>query len=412
MSDEGLQPPPVPRPVVELNYASVLSRKRPGLVTAVGVLSVVLGSIGMLTGAFNAISSGFFWFWALAGPALTAAGAAAAASGPFSPQEVQAIVQGLEAWTPIPDDREQMLTGFFSDRGLTVLPAAPRPLTQQTVQARVSGSTSDESGTISYTLPDGILEVGSAHVLWAPKTSGSAQSIVPEEVEAIVQAIGRVATAPPTVRQYATIRGVLSGKQNFVDIPARGTVSAQVVAAIARPGGPLTIFAQSGAVLYVPDALAETTADPFAADSTSIVIPSPPATVPTSATGATTLPATAPLAISAASAAIAFFAALGNLALAIFLLVIGIQVFRLSRRGRRMHLLYAGLKLLLTVIAAAAWSSMLSGMLGGAGVQRIAFPMLLVSTAWSAVLPLAYPLALLIVMNTQTVKAYYASLEV
>jgi hypothetical protein len=118
---------------------------------------------------------------------------------------------------------------------------------------------------------------------------------------------------------------------------------------------------------------------------------------------------------SGAGMALAGFATIAEFGLAVFLLVIGIATLRESPRGRKFHLLYAGIKIALAVTgAAAAWWMASSyhdallvntseqaadarGLATFVGVQALIF----------GAVALIYPIALLIVLQTRGVKEYY-----
>ena len=117
--------------------------------------------------------------------------------------------------------------------------------------------------------------------------------------------------------------------------------------------------------------------------------------------------------------------------LAIYLFVIGIMVLRDSRSGARLHWVYAMLKIPLVIVAAVGThimtSSMMSsfaasvpgapgfGVTGGAGVPAattsIMQSMMIVTAAVTAAIYLAYPLSLIFILSTRTVRDYYHTLQ-
>ena len=139
-----------------------------------------------------------------------------------------------------------------------------------------------------------------------------------------------------------------------------------------------------------------------------------PATNPTTNPAATAATFNFPT-ISVFWSIVSIVAALLSLGLAIFLLVIGIQVFRSSPRGRKRHLRYAWMKMLLMFLGATAGAFMMQDMISGMSRAGQAPPVtpvwtVLMMTGGYALLRLGYPLALLIVMNTRRVKEYYQAL--
>ena len=103
--------------------------------------------------------------------------------------------------------------------------------------------------------------------------------------------------------------------------------------------------------------------------------------------------------------------AIASLGLAVYLLVVGIMTLRQSPRGRRLHLVYACIKIPLAIAAgvasaqvardfAASMAAMPGGAAGAGGFS-------LFSGIVPAVLGCAYPIALLVVLNLKPVREYY-----
>jgi hypothetical protein len=98
------------------------------------------------------------------------------------------------------------------------------------------------------------------------------------------------------------------------------------------------------------------------------------------------------------------------MALAVYLLVCGILTLRQSMRARRLHLIYALVKIPLSVAAgvASAWvmRDMMSSFGGGAATPTMGFA--LFTGAFPILIGCAYPVALLIALNLRAVREYYA----
>jgi len=95
-----------------------------------------------------------------------------------------------------------------------------------------------------------------------------------------------------------------------------------------------------------------------------------------------------------------------HLGVAAYLLMIGILLLRDSRHGRTQHLAYAWFKLFLVVVAVwsnwAWYNAQFAGLPGGSSTVAVVMMSVLF------VVPGAiYPIALLIVMNTRSVRTYY-----
>jgi hypothetical protein len=107
--------------------------------------------------------------------------------------------------------------------------------------------------------------------------------------------------------------------------------------------------------------------------------------------------------------------------LAVFLLVAGILVLRGVAVGGKLHWVYAVIKIPLTLLAALAGCWMWSGVMkftaamqaGGASGVTPAFAngVVMVFAIVLALLALIYPIALLFVLRTRGVRAYYNSIS-
>ena len=125
--------------------------------------------------------------------------------------------------------------------------------------------------------------------------------------------------------------------------------------------------------------------------------------------------------ISPVAAILSIVANLLSLALAIFLLVAGIQTLRDSPRGAKLHWWYAWLKIPLVILATATglWLSygMMSGMMAimptGPGAappppqMGFMWGYMLIWAIIPACLALAYPIALLFVLRSRSVRDFY-----
>lgn len=105
-----------------------------------------------------------------------------------------------------------------------------------------------------------------------------------------------------------------------------------------------------------------------------------------------------------------------SVALAVLLLIAGILILRQHRLGRRFHLIFAWLKILLAISAGLAWGLLWSGILsqgggpGGSSVRPesaigIASVILFFTGA-------TYPIALIIALRSRTVRDYYVGITV
>jgi hypothetical protein len=96
-----------------------------------------------------------------------------------------------------------------------------------------------------------------------------------------------------------------------------------------------------------------------------------------------------------------------NFVLAIFLLICGILVLKDSRRGRTTHLVYASIKIPLTVaeICISLW--MLKWFVSASPMAGMFRVIIIISLSMQGVFGCAYPIALLIIMTRKSVAQYY-----
>ena len=217
----------------------------------------------------------------------------------------------------------------------------------------------------------------------SPMTSSNA--LTPAEVNAIVQSAQLASGNTLTPAHVKGLKGALAGPNQQLVIAGTGTstivssatVDASGNAAISLPGGIVNISA-TGQTTTVPG-----------------------------------MSATPTFNVTTIACVLTLLDALLSIGLAVFLFVSALMILRHGTSGRRQHLIFAALKipLVLAGSAAATWmysdlfGSMIAGAPGGsAGMMRM------VAIGWGsgfAVLGLIYPIALLIALNTPTVREYF-----
>jgi hypothetical protein len=145
------------------------------------------------------------------------------------------------------------------------------------------------------------------------------------------------------------------------------------------------------------------------------------------ATTTTTAPAAAPVAmgnpfsgINPLAALLSAIAEVLSFALAVLLLIAAIQILRDAPSGPRLHRWYALVKIPLVIVATALSLWLTMGMMqsimasmppaaGGAGGQQMAFmwSFMAARLILPALLALAYPVALLIILRSRSVREFY-----
>jgi hypothetical protein len=346
------QPPPIP--VQPLAYG-MPSPGRPGVVTAIGVISIVLGSLGLL-GMCTGLLFSSFLVGAAASRSATVSGSSSTnitinggASGgssnistssstntgapPAPTPAATATADGLAALEPItPQQREQLLA-LIADRGDAYLggPNDTGGWTAADMQklirthGRLTASPGEAHPGYFFTLDDGRLEIHDDYATYHPKS-----------------------------------------------------------------GDPFTLRASRQ-----PGAYSVTTTQGGNSSSTSMKFSGP-------------IPPFTPL-LSKGYMGFEMAMSIAGTILGLLLIIAGAMLLRGSAIGRRLHLIYAFIKLPLAIGGAVVGSIMVSSMFSGASTGAMPPGMNYFVTAFAvmgALIPAIYPIVLLIVMQTRSVKEW------
>lgn len=355
-------PPPPPIPIAPLPY-SPPRPVRPGLLTAVGVISLVLGGVGILASAGGVARALMYGVLSK----MSTMSATVVASRSFGPTrftapplsisaDARTTTNALATLEPLTFDQKDQVVGLLAQQGDWVLgtPQAGADWTADDARRMVRGhgkvtATTDAGGgdAFYFQTDDGRLEVHDHFALFHPKggpllTSSvkrdpSGQLIKAPETEAATDAAGNPTTAPSPAG--ASPAPVVMPPFKFT--VARGAVRLSVVA----------------------EALC--------------------------------------------------------LVVAIWLVVAGAQLLRDKPSGRTLHLWWAALKIPIIVLTGIASAWLTASTISSLAVASPANPAVRMNTAvtyigiTSAVvfagLQLIYPVAVLVVMNTPTAKQWFAT---
>ncbi|HET6248222.1 MAG TPA: hypothetical protein VFE47_11035 [Tepidisphaeraceae bacterium] len=321
-SRPGWYPPQTPpAAAAPVRALSMPYQQRPGILTAVGVISIIVACLGCITGLIGGCASGEFYMMAKM--------SRAASSG-------------------------------SSTSSFGIAPATP-PATPATNPAANSGTTAQPA-------PPGALT--------ATEISGA--------VQRAQSATGNKLNSA----QLSALTTALQDPNQTLITP--GTAWSPVRMASVNPDGSAFVYLSGGYVGLSPQ-------------------------------GQVTLnSSTNPLPkfnVSGVTCALCAAESLLSVGLAVLLLIAAILVMRNSPTGRRLHLIYAILKIPLAIAGAFALGSLLSqfyGSIGAAMPGAGGTTLQAVGAAAGAIisgLGLIYPIALLIALNTPGVRAFYASVR-
>jgi hypothetical protein len=420
--------------------------------TAVAVLSIVLGSIGILTsgattlyGALMAVASG------IARTASVTTTSTATTQGVVTPPGVQGtnsaadadeedgmpgadrkrVVDVLARVRGLSEVRRGHLDALLAKVGKKVLPLSGDAITERAVEANVtdagrypSGSGDASAGSDYFAFARGRVEVDDRHAVFYPTgegdvvraaadvDAGDGATTEPDDATAAAPA-APPAPAPPaafgtpltgaqvgqvisaiegrigrklTAAQSRTIRTQLQTRGQMLVLPAAGNagIAGQIQGAVVS-NGTVSFTTPTGSMTLYPGG-GYTSSAGFASGLSSL---------PNVMTQGV---------LVIISSGLSFV-------LAILLLVAGIATTRNSLGARRLHLIYAYIKIPVGIAGTLAWGWLWYAFMrafpaGGGGSK-----MWVVSAVFSvpALLGLAYPVGLLIVMRMRAVKSYYAS---
>ena len=422
---DPFMPSPAPVPAQSLTYSMVGVQGRPGIVTAIGVLCIVIacfsGIGSLITGIYGCL------FWAMGALSSRASGMAvisttttsAAAPAPppvlkLSLGDAGVAVNVLQSKLALDGAHVRELSRLLRTHGREVLGGdEDTPLSAAQVSDAVESSASqpnDLAGPAQFSTEQGSVEIYADHAVFTSadrsrvvdtsaagnresttgpplilSAGGQSSTLTPAQVNQVVQS---VQTAAMTPAQIAALRAELSKPNQQLVTPG---ASPSVVFSTVQRGGNATISFNSGTTLVL---------GPRGQVLSSGLMPFPK------------------FAITATTAGMVVGEAAASFALAVYLLIIGILAFRPSPRVPLLLRIYAALKIPLALLAGAGvpWmvyqladSAMKSTpAMGGAPTMSLpAGPFI----GWGigfAVFGLAFPLALLIALRTRTCKSYYS----
>jgi hypothetical protein len=421
-------------PVQSLYYGTP-APGRPGLVTAIGILSIVMGSWGLL-------ASGCASFYAIVLTAVSGTASRAmtvptpggqatvvdvTASGvedvevadAFDPQTGQRrmaaerrklTLEAMESVHPLSESRRALLDGLLARSGGEMFTATAGQTgddIKATISAsgRVGSNPQDAAAADYYVIGIGRIEVDDAKASFYPQdgrppTRATAEDVTvgdtgpgglsDSQVQAIL-AIAQQLRKPGTLtaQQLATLQTALEaeGQQYVAPSPTLSGATAQLMGvADVGAGGVLVQFNQG--MMQI---------DKQGKITSSFNYNSFGGAGPMAGLG----PTFGRLMLLTAVGAVI------GLALAVLLLAAGIVTLTQSQLGRRLHLIYAWVKIPVAMVTAvaSAWAvqGYFAAMPGGSPG-----PVTLVMMVGAILLGCAYPVALLIVYRTKTMREYYA----
>ena len=423
----SLPQPLPPVPVQSIVYSSPVPQ-RPTLITTIGVVSIIVGSLGLLFNGIAGLQSfGMMMISNITQAAATAQQAkqAAVAAKPSSPadplsmpaEDRQTVVRGLAMHRAINKGRREQLDALLTKTGRQIFRLRGSDLTIEVVRQNVtdSGQLPDAKGGEGpdfFIVGEGRIELADDHAKFVPGNGAETvrvsasdtgeqpnweAGLTPAQVKAIVDKVEAQAgqSLPTTMKSKLEAAISAPGQGYFETVPTLPEAAGQLtnVSYMVNNGvGQLTLQTNQGMLVL---------------DQSGNTVSS--ATWGGGAAGGFGGP-TINLNMNAAVASIV--CAVLGLALAIYLLIIGILMLRQHPRAGRLHQIYAGIKIPLAIAAGIAWPMfwMSIGRAGtGMGPTTTFTPALITACVVTALVGCAYPIALLIAFRTRTAREYYST---
>lgn len=442
--------PLAPVPVLPVDYS--LGQARPGTITAIGIVSIVLASLGLLTGLVgglyavgftiaSAVSSRAAAMTPTSAPTatLTITGGADAESSPaqlsegprgLAPPLRQVIIAGLAHKHVFDDEKNNRLHELLAKGGQEIFPAASSgsvsavAIANDVIEcAELPSSDGAAEGPIYFIVGTGKIELYDDHAVFFPTGRGEpirvakGVAIDEDDVEAAAVSGGstRGALTPAQVQAVVNQAQSLSGnRMNLVQLEA-------LTKELQKPNQPYIQAARGSQPpvrqVQMVNMQFDSSAQVFTRQGFVVISPSGQIT-----SSSTMNPAAAfsRFHIRPSASVLTILATALGLALSIYLLVVGIFTLRQRPGARRLHLIYATLKIPLAILAAVGWFLLISDLTQSfSGVAAMAPPGATAPTPSAStagaltfaiifgLAAIAYPVALLIVMNTLNVRAYY-----
>jgi hypothetical protein len=432
--DPGSHPPAIPVPAQALAYSTPLPYYRPGIVTAIGVMAIVVGCLSLFANFSTGMGAwGLMMVSRISTTMSRSAAARSSASppptAPATPLSVGEVGVAVNTLSPMlaldgPHDRELnrmlRLHGreiFGNDEDTPLTGAQVRQAVTLSRKMSRSGSPAAQfitaqgkvdvfAGHAVFTSTDGTIIDSSARdhsdstqatahaatrmqvtTLVGPggvSVTSVSKTLTPAQVRSIVSAVKAAAKSPLNPAQVKAVQAELSKPNQLLVTAGR---AAPVPAVVSQPGGNVTVYFNTGNTLVLGPA--------------GQVVSSGPPPMPK-------------FNVNTGLALLVMIEAILSAALAIYLIVVGIIVLRGSFHAPRLLRIYGWTKIVLAIVAGVGMGTMMyqfysgmSNMPGVAGSGASLGPIGAIYGIVLGLLGLAFPIGVLIALRSRTVQSYF-----
>jgi hypothetical protein len=413
----GQYPPPAPIPVYPISqgaYGGVSPTGRPGILTAIAVCSIVIGSLGLPANIESMIQAFAFSVMAsrtpktmvarpVIAPPLASGKAEYIAPRGMSASQRQIVIAGLSQRRELSQARQDRLDALLADAGKRILNLAPESMTADSVAANVVSTMSMPSAAGGaaddvFILGTGRLQINDSTAVFFP--SGNPSGIRSEG--------GSFSDAGGTHLAAVQINAIVDRIQTLADHRLNDTqvwkLESELQVAGQRIIGPANSVSEAVGQIQSAQMLADSTVGITTDINVFSIGPSGemlPGIIPAKGYQQ---PGGANLSISHGVTTLIMVEAFLSFGAAAYLLVVGIMTLKNSNVARRLHLIYVVAKL--GLFAVAMYTTYVVYQSIGGDSNNPAAGMLYVGLALSAI-GIVYPIALVVAMNLRSVREFY-----
>lgn len=423
----AVRPPPIPVEPFEPAWPQWRPPRRPGLVSGLGISSITLAGVSMLTNFGTFCWAVVAWSIVIATatprvpfmvtPPSTGGSTPAAVDAAFDPQmglddaQQSAVVEGLNRARPLSATRTAPLKRLLRKSGQKLFSFPPTRLTVDRVKQNVNTSgqlyADNESGADFYVLAVGRLEINDRQAVFTfddrseatlRSDDAAASGLSSQQVSAIVEAVAREATLNAGQRKQLKTTGLSDPTQAAFDATEDASIIGQQVRSAAfQSDNTLMFVTPRGSFILAGDG------------TLSPITPAPGAAAPV-----TTGPPR--YAVSTFWPTMFMLESVASFLVAVLLLIAGIFTMRSSKAGPRLHWIYAVLRVPLSCLGALASGYTMVAMSNGTanmmptGAVAMGGTGTPLSIGWvltSGVVLLLYPITVACLLLTPSVRAYF-----
>jgi hypothetical protein len=408
------------------NYYAGQYVSRPGILTSLAIISIIVASVSMLVDFGDLFFSKIVLQFssrtnasAVATQNVTAmlpptgvthtAGSEYVAPQGLSSAQRRIVIDGLEQVRSISADREKELDGLLADVGQSVIRISPDYLTTDRVAAYVTDTRNIPSGSGGapddmFILGSGRLQLTDRGAIFFPENSPSPirsgggsytdsaglQHLASTQIAAVVERVKSLATQPLTDAQISGLEGALQAPGQTIIAPSDSVAeaAAQVISVQILPDGTAAVTTSSTTMSFGPDGQMY----PGVMSATQMQGPWGP--------GRRTGPR-----VDRRDATLLFLDAILSFLGAGFLLACAIMLLRNSAISRWMYIAYGAAKILMVILSCYAVYSVAQEIALANGSPDPGAT----ATAWMLITALpaaALPIAILVVMNLKATREF------